>query len=201
MIVGFKNKKLIKVLFFSNLTEMKNQFYLHYKLSFLFIFFYLVVSCKDKVAEKEVNYLGPLHEVENIELSYGDSAQVKVKMKTALEQELQNNDMVYPKEVRLFFYDLMGVESTTIRSDSGRYFKAENQYKLMGNVLIVDKLKNQTLTTTELIWSPEKKIIFTNKPVDLNTPTQILHGMGMQANQDFTQYSLGSSNGVLNVKE
>ena len=71
----------------------------------------------------------------------------------------------------------------------------------MGNVLINDKIKNQNLTTTELIWSPDKKIIYTNQPVDLNTPTQVLHGMGMQANQDFTQYSLGRSNGVINVKE
>lgn len=161
----------------------------------------MAISCKDKIPEKEVNYTGPTLEVENIELSYGDSARVVVKMKTALELDLQNQDKVYPKEVRLFFYDPEGKESTTIRSDSGRYFKSQNHYKLMGNVLIVDKLKNQNLTTTELIWSPDKKIIYTHKPVDLNTPTQILHGMGMTANQDFTQYSLGNSSGILNVKE
>jgi LPS export ABC transporter protein LptC len=159
------------------------------------------LSCKEKIPAKEVNYTGPTLEVENIELSYGDSARVVVKMKTALELDLQNQDKVYPKEVRLFFYDPNGSESTTIRSDSGRYFRSQNHYKLMGNVLIVDKLKNQNLTTTELIWSPDKKIIYTHKPVDLNTPTQILHGMGMTANQDFTQYSLGSSSGILNVKE
>lgn len=159
------------------------------------------LACKEKAPEKEVNYLGPDLEVEGIELSYGDSARVVVKMKTALELDLQNKDKVYPKEVRLFFYDPEGKESTTIRSDSGRYFKSENHYKLMGNVLIVDKLKNQNLTTTELIWAPDLKYIYTNKPVDLNTPTQVLHGMGMRANQDFTQYSLGSSSGVLNVDE
>ena len=159
------------------------------------------MACKEKIVEKEINYEGAIREVENTELAYGDSAQVMVKMKTALELDLQNQDAVYPKEVRLFFYDPTGTESTTIRSDSGRYFKRENHYKLMGNILINDKVKNQNLTTTELIWSPDKKIIYTNKPVDLITPTQVLHGMGMQANQDFTQYSLGRSKGVLNVKE
>ena len=167
----------------------------------LFIFVISFLSCQEKAVEKEVYYTGPTLEVENIELSYGDSARVVVKMKTALELDLQNQDKVYPKEVRLFFYDPTGKESTTIRSDSGRYFKSENHYKLMGNILIVDKIKNQNLTTTELIWAPEKKIIYTQKPVDLITPTQVLHGMGMQANQDFTQYSLGSSSGILNVKE
>lgn len=165
------------------------------------IFVCILFSCEEKAIEKDVNYTGPTLEVENIELSYGDSARVVVKMKTALELDLQNQDKVYPKEVRLFFYDPTGKESTTIRSDSGRYFKSANHYKLMGNVLIIDKLKNQNLTTTELIWAPEKKIIYTQKPVDLITPTQVLHGMGMQANQDFTQYSLGSSNGLLNIKE
>jgi LPS export ABC transporter protein LptC len=168
---------------------------------FLGLFFFGILSCKDKVVEKEINYSGPNLEVENIELSYGDSARVAVKMKTALELDLQNQDKVYPKEVRLYFYDDAGAESTTIRSDSGRYFKNQNHYKLMGNVLIIDKIKNQNLTTTELIWSQDKKIIYTHKPVDLNTPTQVLHGMGMQANQDFTEYSLGNSKGVLNVKD
>jgi Lipopolysaccharide-assembly, LptC-related len=172
------------------------------KMAFIFIgICFCLNACKEKVAEKDINYIGATREVENVELAYGDSAKVVVKMKTALELDLQNYDAVYPKEVRLFFYDPTGQESTTIRSDSGRYYKSENHYKLMGNILIVDKIKNQNLTTTELIWSPDKKIIYTHKAVDLITPTQILHGMGMQANQDFTQYSLGRSNGVLDVKE
>lgn len=171
------------------------------RLFFVIFIFGILFSCKEKVAEKEITYIGPMLEVENMELNYGDSAQVMVKMKTALELDLINQDKVYPKEVRLFFFDPTGKESTTIRSDSGRYFKNNNHYKLMGNILIVDKLKNQNLTTTELIWSPDKKIIFTQKPVDLTTPTQVLHGMGMTANQDFTQYSLGNSSGLLNVKE
>lgn len=170
------------------------------KLYFLLILV-LTISCKEKAIEKEQNYLGPNLEMEGIELSYGDSAQVQVKMKTALELDLQNQDKVYPKEVRLFFYDPEGKESTTIRSDSGRYFKSQNHYKLMGNVLIIDKLKNQNLNTTELIWAPDLKYIYTHKPVDLTTPTQVLHGMGMRANQNFTEYSLGSSSGILNVDE
>lgn len=165
----------------------------------LFILLFFLTACKEKVAEKEMNYTGPTLEIENIEMSFGDSAQVKLKMKTPLELDLQNQDRIYPKEVRLFFYDPTGKESTTIRSDSGRYYKSENHYKLMGNIIIIDKLKNQNLTTTELIYDPDKKIIYTHKPVDLNTPTQVLHGQGMQANQDFTQYSLGSSSGILNV--
>jgi LPS export ABC transporter protein LptC len=172
------------------------------QLSFFFILILLsVIACKEKVVEKEVIFTGPLLELDDIELSYGDSAKVAVKMKTPKELDLQNQDKVYPKEVRLFFYDKAGVENTTIRSDSGRYFKSDNQYKLMGNIIITDKIKNQTLTTTELIWQPDRKKIFTLKPVDLNTPTQVLHGMGMTANQDFTQYSLGRSSGSIIVND
>lgn len=162
----------------------------------------LLVACQEKAIQKEIKYTGPSLEVENIDMSYGDSARVMVKMKTALEIDLQNQDKIYPKEVRLFFYEPEnGQESTTVRSDSGHYYKNENKYVLMGNVLIVDKLKNQTMTTTELIWTPDKKIIYTLKPVDLHTPTQTLHGMGLTANQDFTQYALGASSGVLNIPE
>ncbi len=159
----------------------------------------MAMACKEKTPEKEVNFTGPTLELDSIELSYGDSADVRVKMKTAKELDLQNFDKIYPKEVRLFFYDDAGAESTTIRSDSGHYYKSLNEYKLMGNIVINDKIKNQNLNTTELIWAPDRKIIYTLKPVDLVTPTQTLHGMGLTANQDFTQYSLGSSSGILNL--
>jgi LPS export ABC transporter protein LptC len=184
---GFKNKKLIKDLIISKIKYL-------YLIQVLFLY-----ACTDQKPPEEVNYTGPSLELENIELVYGDSAQVQVKMKTAIEQDMQNQDKIYPKEVRLYFYDDYGKERTTIRSDSGRYYKSSNEYKLMGNILINDNEKNQNLTTTELKWLPDKKIIFTTKPVDLHTPSQTLHGMGLTANQDFTQYSLGSSSGLINL--
>jgi LPS export ABC transporter protein LptC len=159
----------------------------------------LFLQCAEKKTAKPEKYLGPSLELDDIELSYGDSARVMVRMRTAKELDLSNTDKVYPKEVRLYFYNDTGQESTTIRSDSGRYSKSLNEYKLMGNILINDKLKNQNMTTTELIWSPDKKVIYTLKPVDLITPSQTLHGMGLRANQDFRQYSLGSSSGLLNL--
>jgi LPS export ABC transporter protein LptC len=146
-------------------------------------------------------YKGPDLILKGINLSYSDSTQVKVRLITALELDLHNQDRLYPKKVNLYFYDEAGSETTTIESDSGHYYKTANEYKLMGNVLITDKIKNQTMNTTSLIWAPTREIIYTTDPVDLTTPTQILHGQGLTANQNFTQYSLGKVSGTIVVPE
>lgn len=145
-------------------------------------------------------YNGPVLEVDDIEMVYGDSAQITMRMQTAKELDLANMDRVFPKEVKLFFTDkISGSETTTIRSDSGRYVKTQNIFKLTGNVLIIDKIKNQQLTSPDLIWNPDKKIFYTRQQVELTTPTQKIKGMGMEANQEFTQYSLGKTSGIIDA--
>ncbi len=159
------------------------------------------VSCYKAKQERNGVYNGPLLEIDNIEMVYGDSAQVTMRMQTAKELDLVNQDKVFPKEVRLFFTEKnSGQETTTIRADSGRYDKTKNIFKLMGNVLIKDKVKNQQLTSPDLNWSPDKKIFYTHNQVELTTPTQRIKGQGLEANQEFTQYSLGTSSGVIDAQ-
>jgi LPS export ABC transporter protein LptC len=171
------------------------------KVLFVVLVLVLCACHKTETPSNEVEYKGPNLILEGINLTYSDSVQVKVRLKTALELDLNNQDRLYPKKVNLFFYDEIGTETTTIVSDSGHYYKTSDEYKLMGNVLINDKVKNQTMNTTSLIWAPSREIIYTKDPVDLNTPTQVLHGQGLTANQNFTQYSLGKVNGTIVVPE
>ncbi len=76
----------------------------------------------------------------------------------------------------------------------------KNIYHIMGRVLINNQIKHETLTTDELYWNPDTKKIYTDKPVDVKTPEQILHGIGMDSNQDFTEYTLRKVTGVVSVK-
>jgi LPS export ABC transporter protein LptC len=70
----------------------------------------------------------------------------------------------------------------------------------MGRVLVNNQIKNETLQTDEMFWSPDTKKVYTDKPVDIKTPEQVLHGVGMDSNQDFTDYTLRRVTGVLSVK-
>ncbi|MEA5137540.1 LPS export ABC transporter periplasmic protein LptC [Arcicella rigui] len=145
-------------------------------------------------------YNGPLSEVYGVNMVYSDSARMVVKMSTESQLTMPNEDKVYPHEVRVFFFDKFGNNSTTLRSDSARYIRIKNVYHIMGRVVINNQVKQEVLETDELYWNVDNKKIYTDKPVDVKTPQQVLHGVGMDSNQDFTDYKLRKVTGVLNVK-
>jgi LPS export ABC transporter protein LptC len=64
---------------------------------------------------------------------------------------------------------------------------------------VIKTQKNETLKTDEITWKIDKKIITTDKPVELETPKEKLYGTGMDANQDFTQYTLRNPRGTVQV--
>ncbi len=71
----------------------------------------------------------------------------------------------------------------------------------MGNVQIFNVQQEETLKTEEFTWLPEEKRVFTEKPVQIRTKKEIIYGVGMDAAQDFTHYSLRHvTNSVLTVE-
>jgi hypothetical protein len=72
----------------------------------------------------------------------------------------------------------------------------------MGHVVINNQLKGELIKTDEFTWLPSEKRIFTTKPVSIKTRTDIIHGVGLDAAQDFSTYSLRQvTNSVLTVDE
>ena len=113
---------------------------------------------------------------------------------------LFHEDKIFPKEIRVFFFDKFGNNTTKLRGDSARFIRAKNLYKIMGRVQIDNQVKHEVLETPELFWSPDTKKIYTDKRVDIKTPDQVLHGMGMDSNQDFSDYTIRKVTGVVSVK-
>ena len=164
------------------------------------IFFFSACEDDKKVIKKE-EYKGPISEVYGINMSYSDSAKLVVKMSTEAQLTMANEDKKYPKEVRVFFFDKKGNNTTKLRGDSAIYLKATNLYRIMGRVQINNQVKNEVLETDELFWNPNTKKIYSNKVVDIKTPEQTIHGIGMDSNQDFTEYTIRKiSNSQVSVK-
>jgi LPS export ABC transporter protein LptC len=163
--------------------------------------FIVLMSCEDgkKVVKKE-EYKGPISEVYGINMTYSDSAKLVVRMTTDVQLTMVSEDKIFPKEIRVFFFDKLGNNTTKLRGDSARFIRTKNLYRIMGRVQIDNQVKHEVLETPELYWSPETKKIYTDKQVDIKTPDQVLHGVGMDSNQDFTDYTIRKVTGVVSVK-
>lgn len=160
-------------------------------------------ACEEKKQIRKVNpYSGPIEEINDVKLLYSEAAKLKVKLTTAKQFRYTNENRRYPKPVNIVFYSPTGEEITTIRSDSGRYDKAKDVYVVMGNVVVVNKQKQEKLLTPELNWKPQTKKVFTDKRVTILSQQtgEKLYGIGLDANQDFSQYSIRKPTGIFNME-
>lgn len=159
-------------------------------------------SCsEDKESLKgNVDYLGPVLEGDNISVVHSDSGYVKIKMSTAKQLRYASGEEFYPKPIYITFIDKNGVEYSRLRGDSARYKKGENLYMMMGNVLVNNTRENQSLATDELYWNPTTRKIYSEKKVDIKTPKENFTALGgMDADQDFSRYTLRRSKGTVVV--
>ncbi len=156
----------------------------------------LLFSCEEKKKNVIVQkYNGPQMTMDNLSVMFSDSGKTTVKFTTAKQLKLQNEDDIYPKAVYVTFFDKNSVEYSSLRGDSGRYFKNEGLYKVMGNVFFFNRLQQQSLSTDLLFWSPVKKKIYTDLKFVIKTPKEELNGVGMEADQDFTHYTMRKAKG------
>ncbi|MBO0949098.1 LPS export ABC transporter periplasmic protein LptC [Fibrella forsythiae] len=163
-----------------------------------------LTSCEeDKKPVKAVAYKGPIEEINNVKLLYSESAMMRVKLTTERQLRFINDDRKYPKEVFIDFYDPTGSQIvTTLRSDSGKYDKAKDLYTVMGHVVVINKAKQEKLQTNLLNWNPNTKKVYTETRVVVSSQLtgEKLYGLGLDANQDFSRYSIRKPTGVFNLE-
>ena len=98
-----------------------------------------------------------------------------------------------------FFDDSLHIKST-ITAGYARWYERQNNILLRDSVHIVND-KGEQLKTQELVWNQKIQKFFTEKPVQIITPTQILYGTGMEASQDFTNYHINNLSGSVTVEK
>jgi len=98
-----------------------------------------------------------------------------------------------------FFNDSLQIEST-VTARYARWYERENNILIRDSVRIVND-KGEQLQTSELVWNSKIQKFFTEKPVRIITPTQILNGTGMKASQDFSTYEIKDLTGEVQVQK
>lgn len=175
-----------------------------YRLIYSLFFLLLLAACgKDEsVAKKKVpEYKGATAEFDSIRTIYSQNATMRIKLYGAKQIVLQNGDMMYPKGLEVSMYNEQGVRTTNLRADSGRYEKNIRIYRAYGNIVVVNLEQQQTVYTDQLNWDQNKREIFTEDSIKIVTPNELLYGIGMVSNDEFSKYKITKPTGVFAIEE
>ncbi|PIB36861.1 LPS export ABC transporter periplasmic protein LptC [Reichenbachiella sp. 5M10] len=159
------------------------------------------ISCESKksVLDQET-YDGPSVSMDSIDVLISDSARVKLRLVAAKQLVYENDDRDFPEGIYLEFYDGYGKLSSTLRANTGYYFAEEDYYKAEGDVQMYSLAKGDDLHTELLNWVPDEERVHTDKFVTIKSDGEILKGEGLEASQNFDEYTILKPKGVMTIK-
>lgn len=189
--------------FMNNYTtaDLKISNWKSYLASMTTLLCFVLSSCTPEEHSKPLVYEGPLREAEDINMYYTEKNRMKILLKAKKINEFQNGDSEFPEGIFIEFYDDFGRITSTLRANSAYYFKAENKWRGLGDVEVINIEKKQQLNTEELFWKPDTKKIFTDKFVTIKLENEILYGTGFDADQDLTNYTMKNPEGEFEVED
>jgi LPS export ABC transporter protein LptC len=183
----------------------KNNKKARYKtLSLLFLLSLVAIACEKEpsLGKKKIpEYKGASVEFDSVRTIYSQSATVRIKLSGAKQIVEQSGNVWYPKGIEVNMYNEQGLKTTNLRADSGRYEKNVRIYRAYGNVVVVNLEQQQTLYTPQLNWDQNKREISTEKEIKIVTPKELLYGVGLVSNDEFSRYTIKKPTGVFSVEE
>jgi LPS export ABC transporter protein LptC len=128
----------------------------------------------------------------NIKLYYSEDAIVKICITApAVAKYTSDNPYIeFTEGLHAdFFNGTSGNVTSTLDADYGIRYEKELKTVVRRNVVVVNE-KNETLHTEELTWDEKKHIIYTDKQVIIKTETDTIFGQGMEADEQFSRYTI-----------
>lgn len=143
-----------------------------------------------------------VEEATNVETFLSQDARIKARLTAPyMLRYLADSPYVeFPRTLHVDFYnDTMAMESK-LDALYGKYREWEKKVYLRDSVVVINKLKGDTLKTNELWWDQNTEKFFTDKPVFIHTKDKVFYGAhGMEAAQNFEWWVLNSGSGHVTV--
>jgi LPS export ABC transporter protein LptC len=176
---------------------------------FLLGFFFCAGWCSCKNSDEDIDKVRGVAKMKmkdkasGVTLYYSDKGQVKAVVHA---QEMFRNEAADPAYTEIrnglkveFLNDSLAVEST-LTAKSAKIFDGQSNVIVRNQVVVVNK-KGQRLETEEIVWNQRLDRFYTNKKVTIKTPPdQVINGTGLEANADFSWYSITKMRGNISVE-
>lgn len=105
----------------------------------------------------------------------------------------------FPEGLNVAFYN--GRRNTSnLRADYGVNFEQKKELIVEGNV-VFENDKGEKLETERLTWIEKDAKIRTDAEIRITTPNEVITGIGLEADEDFSNYTIRQISGIANVEQ
>lgn len=138
---------------------------------------------------------------DNVTIIYSEAGKVKARL---FAKEFIRNEIARPpytdmkKGLRVEFYNDSTKVENTLTARYARIYENQNNVLIRDSIVVVNK-KGDMLNTEELVWNQKLQKFYTEKFVRITTPTQVMFGDGLEANEDFSWYQIKNLKGFVKV--
>lgn len=165
----------------------------------------LLFACKndlDRVAAIEVPANGPDRITTDAEYLYSDSGTVRNRVRAGTISEFSGE---HPRTemtdgVELTFFGPDGHAGSQLTARRGEIQPDRNRMVVEEQVVFINA-KGERLETEQLTWDQDSGRVYTDRPVKVIRVRDIIYGQGLDAAQDFSQYTIRKITGTLFIDQ
>jgi LPS export ABC transporter protein LptC len=106
----------------------------------------------------------------------------------------------FPKGLQLKQYDPQFHETATVEADTAIYFSAKRIWKLNGNVVMVNTLRDSFLTQ-EVFWDQSRREVYSDSFIHIVRQSRIIEGYGFTSNETMTRFTVNIPTGIIPITD
>lgn len=140
---------------------------------------------------------------EDIYLRQSEMGQISISVfaKKFIKYNSPNKQLTeFPEGIIVVHYSIYPDTLSKISANYAVNFDEKEIWEAKGNVVAKNK-KNEILNTEYLVWDQKKKIIYSNKQVQVTTPNDIIFGEGFESDEQFENWKIQKVTGVFTLDD
>lgn len=166
----------------------------------------LFCACKndlDQIAEVNMDATAPDRVTTHAEYFYSDSGRVRNRLRAGRIEEYMaegSRRTEMDEGVELAFFDPDGRAGSLLTARQGLIKPEQNRMEVKDHVVFIN-VRGERLETEHLVWSQDSDRVWTDRPVKIVRAQDILYGQGLDANEDFSRYTIRRLTGTIFVDQ
>ena len=161
----------------------------------------LTTACKndlDRVSAVELPEAGPDRVTHQAEYFLSDSGRVRNRLRagTIAEWTTEPRRTELSEGVQLDMIDANGHEVARLTARRGVIMPGDKRMEVFDQVVFVNAM-GERLETEHLVWQRDSARVHTDKPVRIERRRDVIHGIGLDASEDMSRYTVRRITGIL----